>query len=172
MARRATAYTLTFALIDAANPPTRKTGVTFSGSQAQVSKDGGAFANTTNAPVEIGSTGRYKVDLTASEMDAGEVHLKIEHPSGDPLDRTITTDMDPSGSVVTDAGNTASTFKTDRAESTTDYWKRALCVFTTGGLAGQQALVTGYDGSTKFITLGSALTGAPSAGDRFLLVNK
>jgi len=35
---------------------------------AQVSKDGASFTNTTNAPVEIGTSGYFSLDLTAAEM--------------------------------------------------------------------------------------------------------
>jgi hypothetical protein len=49
------------------------TGVTVT---VQVSKDGGAFANSTNSAVEIGS-GWYRVTLTATEMTADTVALKM-----------------------------------------------------------------------------------------------
>lgn len=50
-------------------------GATFD--STEISKDGGAFAAMTNAPVEIGSTGVYTISLTAPEMTADRVHLKL-----------------------------------------------------------------------------------------------
>ena len=44
-----------------------KTGVTVT---VNLSKDGGAFAASTNAVAEIGTTGWYKISLTATEMNA------------------------------------------------------------------------------------------------------
>ena len=44
------------------------TGVTFTA--REISKDGGAFAATTNAPAEIGTSGVYTQTLTATEMTA------------------------------------------------------------------------------------------------------
>lgn len=96
--------------------------------------------------------------------------------SGDAIRATVTSGVEfralKEGSVVSDAGNTSSTFKTNLTESTTDHWKDNLITFTSGSLAGQVKKVTGYDGTTKFITVSPAFTGTPSASDTFSLVNK
>lgn len=44
---------------------------------AAISKDGGAFASTTNVPVEIGTSGFVSIDLTAAEMNANVILLNI-----------------------------------------------------------------------------------------------
>jgi hypothetical protein len=77
----------------------------------------------------------------------------------------------PVGAVVSDAGNSATSFKTDLSEATNDYWKDTLLLFTSGALVGQVRKVSGYNGSTKVITVASAFTSAPAAGDTFLLVD-
>jgi hypothetical protein len=74
------------------------------------------------------------------------------------------------GAIVADGGNTSSTFKTDLSESTTDYHKDALIVFTSGNLINQVKKVSAYNGSTKFITVSAAFTGAPSTSDTFILL--
>jgi hypothetical protein len=76
--------------------------------------------------------------------------------------------------VASDAGNTASTFKTDLTESTNDHWVDVFVVFITGSLLGQCHKVTDYNGTTKFLTFTSpgVFTAAPSAGDRFLIINR
>lgn len=169
--RRAAATTISFPMIDASARPSRKTGLSFVSGDTKISKDGAAFANTTNQPAEIGSTGRYSLALTAAEMDAAWVHVYVTKASADDFDSLIGTAGAPSASVVADGGNTSTTFKTDRAEATTDYWKDALVLFTSGALAGQVKKVSAYNGTTKFVTLSSAFTGAPSAADRFVFVN-
>ena len=169
--RRAAQTTISFPMIDAVNRPVRKSGLSFAAGNTKISKDGGAFANTTNTPVEIGSTGRYALTLTAAEMDAAWVHVTASITGADDFDSLIGTAGAPSGVVVTDAGNTASTFKTDRTESTTDYWKDALLLFTTGTLAGQVKKVSAYNGTTKFVTLSAGFTATPGVGDRFVFVN-
>lgn len=145
--------------------------MSFVAGDTKISKDGGAFANTTNQPAEIGSTGRYSLVLTAAEMDAAWVHVYVTKTGADDYDSLIGTAGAPSGTVVTDAGNLATTFKTDRTEATTDYWKDALLLFTSGTLAGQVKKVSAYNGTTKFVTLSAGFTGTPSAGDRFVFVN-
>lgn len=75
--------------------------------------------------------------------------------------------------VASDAGNTASTFKsTDLTESGTDHWKDAYLMFLTGALKDQVKKVSAFNPSTDFLTVGSAFTAAPSAGDVFVLVNR
>lgn len=169
--RKGKAYTTSFPTVDSINRPARKSGVTFSTGESQLSKDGAAFANTTNLPAEIGSTGRYSLALTATEMAADNVHIKVEHVDIDPVDLIIGTGGQPSALVVTDGGNTATTFKTDLTEAVTDYWKDALILFTSGALNGQVKKITTYNGTTKFVTVNAAFTGTPSGSDRFVLVN-
>lgn len=74
------------------------------------------------------------------------------------------------GAIVADGGNTSSTFKTDLSESTTDYHKDALILFTSGNLINQVKKVSAFNGSTKFITVSAAFTGAPATSDTFILL--
>ena len=163
-----------FAAIDPTNRPSRKTGISFSAGDARISKDGGAFGNTTNLPSELGSTGRYTITLTAAEMDADSIALKITNTNMDDSDIFLLTGGQPSGAVVTDGGNSSSSFKTDLSETTDSYWVDALILFTdpdTSGVYQQVKKVTSYDGTTKIIGVGAAFTGTPSVGDRFILIN-
>jgi len=73
--------------------------------------------------------------------------------------------------VSASGSNTALTFLTALTEVATDYWRDALIVFVSGALAGQVKKISGYNGSTKFITVSSAFTAAPSASDPFIIVN-
>lgn len=56
-------------------------GITFTASSCKISKNGGSFANSTNAPSEI-AQGWYKVVLTATEMNAQDILLFIVGGSG------------------------------------------------------------------------------------------
>lgn len=81
--------------------------------------------------------------------------------------------LDQFAAVVSDAGNTAATFKVDLTEATNDYWKDAFAVFRTGALRGQVKKVTAYTGATKFLTFSApGFTGAPAASDVLQLVNR
>lgn len=170
--RRAEALTIAFPLIDSNNRPARYSGLTLVTGDCKISKDGASFANTTNLPAEIGSTGRYSLVLTATEMNASWVLVIVSKPGYvDDWDQQIGTAGNPSGTVLTDGSNTASTFLTDLTASGTDYWKDCLLLFTTGSLAGQVKKITAYNGGTKFVTISGAYTGTPSNTDRFILVN-
>ncbi|HTJ17849.1 MAG TPA: hypothetical protein VL494_13810 [Steroidobacteraceae bacterium] len=171
MLRRAQQQTVTIIAIDTSNPPARKSGLTLLNTDVKISKDGGSFTSATNAPSEIGSTGRYALVLTAAETDCIWLHWYVEKTGMQPFDKEGSTSGHPSGQVLTDPSNTSSTFKTDLASSTTDFWKDTFMTFTSGALLGQTKKVTGYNGSTKFLTFLSGFTGTPSNGDRFVLVN-
>jgi len=164
------AFILSFPAVSSVSRPDRYTGYTFSSGSAKISKDGGAFSNTTNLPVEI-SAGRYSLTLTATEMNADFVHVYVESSGIDPVDFQVATSGHPSGAVIASPSPTSTVFGTDRTEATTDYWKDALIMFTSGALAGQVKKVSAYDGTTKAVTVSSAFTAAPASTDRFILVN-
>lgn len=174
--RRGQAQAFSFSLEDPLSPGSRKAGLTWSAGQVKVSKDGAAGANTTNLPAAVSGmpAGVYSLSLTSTEMDAGHLLVAVDHPSAQAREFDFPTDSNgapPTGVVVTDAGNTATAFKTDRGEATNDYWKFNLLTFVSGTLAGQVQKISGYAGATKIVTLAAALTGTPTAGDRFILTN-
>ena len=57
-------------LVDSASRPNYKSSATLTAGDVKVIKDGGAPANITALPTEIGTTGVYRFSLTASEMNA------------------------------------------------------------------------------------------------------
>ena len=73
-----------FLMVESSDHITPATGKTIT---AQISKDGGAFVNCTNAVAEVGS-GVYKINLTQAEMNADIVTLKFTEANCD--QRTIT----------------------------------------------------------------------------------
>jgi hypothetical protein len=75
------------------------------------------------------------------------------------------------GSVQTNVSNSPTQFQSDRTESTTDYWKNALCLFLSGSLVGQVQKVTGYNSTTFILTFTNGFTGTPSNGDTYELIN-
>ena len=137
----------------------------------------GAIVITEASMTQIGTTCIYRYNFTAFLYGINYVYII----SGDPTkadnenhqwgsvmqeepDRVV-------GTVQTDAGNSATQFKTDRSESTTDFLKDALCLFLSGILVGQVKKATAYDGSTKIVSFSSGFTGTPSNGDTYTLIN-
>lgn len=165
------ALTLTFAAIDSFNRPNRLSGLSWSTGDVKISADGAAFADTTNLPSELGSTGRYSLALTATEMNCSWMHVMVVKSGIDDIDIFFGTGGYPGTSVGTSGSNTATSFLTNFSQTTDDYWKDSLLLFTSGNLSGQLKKVSAYNGTTKFITVSSAFTGTPSSGDRFILVN-
>jgi hypothetical protein len=64
---RSAAFRVHFSIRDATTGDPLTGGLT--GLAGRLSKDGGNFANTTNTPVEIQTSGYGYIDLTAAEMD-------------------------------------------------------------------------------------------------------
>lgn len=72
--RKNTAYRFSFAI----RKPSDSTLITtWAGMDSEVSLDGGAFADCTNEATEIGTSGVGYIDLTAAEMNADTVILKV-----------------------------------------------------------------------------------------------
>ena len=65
-----------FAMVDSGDNVTPKTGLTIEDSDAQVSKDGGAFANITGTVAEI-SAGIYQLDASQADMNADSLIFKF-----------------------------------------------------------------------------------------------
>jgi hypothetical protein len=70
------------------------------------------------------------------------------------------------------SGSTASVIQTNLTEATDNHYKRRTLVFTGGALKGQAAAIPdgGYNGTTKAITLATALTEAPADTDPFVII--
>ena len=80
---RGEAYTFEIALTSQSDTDVFQTSVTLAAGDVLVSKDGGATANITNLPTEIGTTGILTVTLTASEMTADRVTVLFHDQTGD-----------------------------------------------------------------------------------------
>ena len=80
------------------------------------------------------------------------------------------------GSVVADAGNTASTFKTSLTATDNNKWNDLLIKFTSGALAGEVKTIVAYDGTTKVVTVtghgGGGFSGIPVDGTTFDILNR
>ena len=126
--------------------------------------------------VELGAAtmpGAYRLDLpdAATEDGVGEVVVSVTGC----VPYTLRIKLDPrpqmpTGKVVTDGGNTATSFKTDSAETDTDAYKEGYLVFRTGSQQFEVKKITGYNGTTKFITVNDAFSGVPAADTKFTII--
>jgi hypothetical protein len=67
------------------------------------------------------------------------------------------------------AGNTTTLFNTDLASAVDEFYDDHTFVFTSGDLAGQARVITGYDGTTKQVTFDEPWTSAPAEDDEFIV---
>jgi len=89
--------TFYFPLVDYGATDFESTPVTHASGDTQISKDGGAFANTSNAFVHEGN-GIYSLTLTASEMQAALIQVTI-------IDQTATKTWEDQALLVATYGN-------------------------------------------------------------------
>jgi hypothetical protein len=99
---------------------------------------------------------------------------------------TLTANADKSGYTLTaaerdnilkaasgtaDAGGTTTTIvDAERTEAATDHWKDSVVAMTGGALAGQMRRVSAFAPATDTITVDTAFTAAPAAGDTYLIL--
>lgn len=114
----------------------------------------------------------------ASTPQTGDAYARIGAPVGASTSADIaairsrlSTTVTKTGSVISDGGNSATAFKTDLAETTTDHYKDALIKITSGTLAEQVKKITAYNGTTKFVTVQGGFTAAPAAAVTFEILN-
>jgi hypothetical protein len=109
-------------------------------------------------PTQNGIKLNQTVDLTSGQS------IACSDKTGFSLSR-------PTGAVVADAGNSATTFKTNLSSSTNDYIKDAYVKFTSGNNLNEVKKIMVYDGTSKFVTT-QAFTNVPSGSDTFIIINE
>jgi hypothetical protein len=79
--------------------------------------------------------------------------------------------LSPISGSVNDASATTLHFVSNLSSAVDDFYKGIAVVFTSGTLTGQLGQISAYTGSSKLVTLQSALTSAPANAVTFRLVN-
>jgi hypothetical protein len=135
---------------------------------------GGTIIPTAANPTDAVRFGLTALPNAAADAAGG---LPISDAGGLDLDAiktrtdTIALVSSITGAVVTDAGNGATSFKTNLSSAVNDFYKDCLLVITSGALAGQVKKITTYNGTSKVVTVG-ALTSTPADGVTFAVINK
>jgi len=80
------------------------------------------------------------------------------------------------GSIIDSGSNTNITFDTDLSEVSNDHYGNSdggtVLVFTSGTNANVGRRITGYNGTTKFVTVESAFPNVPAAADAFAILGR
>lgn len=77
----------------------------------------------------------------------------------------------PAGTIVDDAGNSTTVFKTNLTSAEDDYIKDAYIKFTSGADINQVKKISAYNGTSKVITT-AAFTDEPAENDTFVIINE
>lgn len=170
-------------LVDDTDGKTPEVSVTPGAGELRVMKNGGSWANGAGTWSNRGE-GAYDYTPTAAELDTlgyflvkvvvtgvrlycAEVQIITEDPYVSPNVR---------GLVSTSGSNTASTFLTNLGSSISDAYRGPMLVhFLSGTLVGQTRPLMNlgaYNGTTKFLTVSTAFTAAPSNGDEFEIITR
>lgn len=96
--RYGVATTVFFPLIDKGATDFEATPVTIASGDCKISKDGGSFANTTTASFSHVAGGIYSIPLTATEMQAKQIVIKI-------VDQTGTKEWEDQCIIITTCGD-------------------------------------------------------------------
>jgi hypothetical protein len=150
-----------------------QTGLTFSAGDLKLSKDGAAESNHSGTISEVAG-GLYYYEATQSEVDTlGFLSLRVVKAGALDFIAVIAIREDTvRGAVVSDAGNTASAFKTNLTSSESDAYKDLLLLFLDGVNKDQVKRCSGYNGTTKVVSASAAFTDPPAAGDKFRILNR
>ena len=114
------------------------------------------------------------IDTTVNHADYGNAKLvRSTTPAN-----TLTVDaahnvgiIRPSGTIVDDAGNSTTVFKTNLTSAEDDYIVDAYIKFTSGANINQVKKVSAYNGTSKVITT-AAFTDEPAENDTFVIINE
>lgn len=158
-------------------PGTFQANPTLATGDVKVVKDNGAENNLTTLPTVSPASGKtVRVQLSATEMDADKVTVIFSDAAGSEwYDHSIIIHTLPfafTASAVNDVSATTTSFVTDLTETTNDHYNDLFLVFTSGALLGQSRKISDYDGTTKTITLATALTDSPADNDEFIIIGR
>jgi len=150
----------------------------------KISKDGGAQANIGTLPTY--TNGAWEFQLTGAELTASQIEIMVVDSATKAVEdqcilvetygnisamhntESMTTLVEQ-GSAITGT-LTPTSMTTDLTEATDDHYiGRTIIFYDSVALNGQITNVTDYTGSSKLLAF-SALTEAPTNGDKFYLV--
>lgn len=115
---------------------------------------GGLFTRGTGAG-QINQDANGRIDIRTAAMSADVITAAAIAPDA-------VTELRSLASGTADSGSTTTMVDAARTEADPDYWKGAHILFTSGNIAGQRRLITGFNASTDTITFTPATTQAVS----------
>lgn len=167
-----------FTCVDTAALQTRLQASDMSTFVVYLGKNGAAAVLNAAVPVEEDAThekGQFYVELAVADIATdGMATLTVTNTGGTKTmeKREILFEVEQAFFATVVSGLSTTSFTTNRAEATNDYWKNAYASVLTGALAGQVAKIASYTGSSKLVTLASPFTDVLGTGDFVELINR
>ncbi len=133
------------------------------------------LASTANASLDPAAIWTYaNRRLTSGNLDVGSLATLSDLESseaalGAQLD-TLINNLIITQKSISDANPSTTSFVTTLTNSTSDFYKDEVLVFTTGANAGQVRRISSYNGATKSLTITPALSNTPTDGDDFTIL--
>ena len=104
-----------------------------------------------------------RMDSDVAAIQAGAItaaSIAADAIGASELAADAVTEIRSLASGTSDSGSTTTMVDAARTEADADYWKGAIIVFTSGNIAGQARLITGFNAATDTITFTPATTQA------------
>lgn len=136
---------------------------------SEVSKNGDNFADCTNEATEIGTSGIYYLLLTAAEMTADVVAVKVKTTTTGAKNPALTfypRKLVPSRTGTAAGGATGYVTLDSGASAIDDFYNGCLAVVTIDSVI-EARIITDYTGSTKQAAVTPAWNTAPDSDDPF-----
>lgn len=110
----------------------------------------------------VANTSAWAYKLNQLDIATSNVwnELLANHTVADSFGERLLTSSVTFGTA--DSGSTTTVVDTERTEADTDYWAGSLIRFTSGSVAGQTRVITGFNAATDTITFAPATTQAVS----------
>lgn len=140
------------------------------GMDAEISGDGGAFADIAASEAEVGVTGYFTCDLAATETAYDHVIFQFKATNAGAVTFIEHIDFEPAlDSGVAQAGASGTITLRAAASATNDLYNGAVIEIVRGTGAGQIRTVTDYVGSTKVATVDRAWATNPSSDSVYII---
>jgi hypothetical protein len=175
--------------VDDTDFKTLKTALTIANTDVKISKNGAAGVNKNSGGGTHRNNGMYSLTFDATDSDTvGEFEVSILITAAlvvvakffvlpgiiyDALfgaTATLWAGFDAQfRGAVTGATTTTTLIDSSLVQAANDHWKGRILIFTSGSLQYQATDITAFDASLDKLTF-TALTGAPSNGDTYIII--
>ncbi len=143
------------------------------GMDAEISADGGAFTDLATAEAEIGTTGYFRVDFTATETAYDHCVLQFKASNTNAVTYIEKIEFEQaSDSGVAQSATSSTIVLRAAAVASNDYYNGQQIEIVRGTGAGQLRTITDYVGSSKTVTIDRIWITTPDSTSVYVIKNQ